>query len=223
MDLGLKSEMGAIPDVGHQVRQLRWFKTSFRHDARLIAGRYGVAYEIDDRALTEALFNWADAFSSEKGYARLDRRDFIIYAAGLLLRELLRSHPASARLRPGDPAGQEVAASDRTAEITRAWPEGFLYTNYCLCVVGAVLDQEGMPLTLPALADDLRTWWSYRENAAGDPSQAIAFFDLLTGGEPNWWLPDAVASRTAMKRAAAAGALPRLADPASHVQLEHFS
>ena len=58
-----------------------------------------------------------------------------------------------------------------------------------------------MSLSVPALADDLRIWWSYRENAGEDPSQAIAFLDLFTGTEPNWWTPDTLLSRAAMKRA----------------------
>ena len=57
MDLGMTSEVRAVPDVRHRVRQLRWFKTSFRHDARLISQRYGLEFTIDDRRLTEAFLN----------------------------------------------------------------------------------------------------------------------------------------------------------------------
>ena len=207
MDLVKGTAIGAEPDVRHRIRQLRWFKTSFRHDARLIGERYGLSVAIDDRKLTEAFLNWAEIFAIQKEYAQLDRRDFAIFAAALLLREMLRVHPvevASAFTRAKDTA----ALPDSSGPIARDWPEGFIYTNYCLCVVGAVLEQEGMSLTLPALADDMRTWWSYRENVADDPSQAIAFFDLFTGNEPNWWMPDSVLSRAAMKKAVAARVMP---------------
>ena len=204
MDLVRGTVIGGEPDVRHRIRQLRWFKTSFRHDARLIAQRYGLSVAIDDRKITEAFLNWAEVFERQKGYAKLDRRDFAIFAAGLLLRELLRAHPV--QTEPGPEARDALA--DASAPIARDWPEGFIYTNYCLCVVGAVLEQEGMPLTLPTLADDLRTWWSYRENVAEDPSRAIAFLDLFTGNEPNWWMPDSVLSRAAMKKAVAAQVLP---------------
>ena len=59
-----------------------------------------------------------------------------------------------------------------------------------------------------ALADDLRTWWSYRENVGEDPALAIAFLDMFIGSEPNWVMPDSAASRSAMKRAQAAKILP---------------
>ena len=209
MDLVKGSAIGEEPDVRHRIRQLRWFKTSFRHDARLIAHRYGLSVSIDDRTLTEAFLNWAEAFARQKQYASLDRRDFAIFAAGLLLRELLLAHPMTAA-----PVRElKENAPDSSAPIAREWPEGFIYTNYCLCVVGAVLEQDGMRLTLPALADDLRTWWSYRENVAENASQAIAFLDLFTGNEPNWWLPDSVLSRAAMKKAVAARVMP-MAGPA---------
>jgi hypothetical protein len=197
MDLELLSQAEDVADIRHRVRQLRWFKTTFKQHARLIAGRYGVPYEIDDGRLTEAFLNWAEAFSQDLGYSDLDRRDFITFAAGLLVRELLRSAPASA----GAPTGEAPRTADATGSIARSWPEGFLYTNYCLCVLHIVLEQEGVRLTLPTLADDLRTWWSYRENVGDDASLAIPFFDLLTGNEPNWYFPASVVSRRAVRRA----------------------
>ena len=210
MDLVKGTAIGAEPDVRHRIRQLRWFKASFRHDARVIAQRYGFTVEVDDRALTEAFLNWAEVFALQKEHAALDRRDFAIFAAGLLLRELLRVHPVA--VTPQSKTNETVPLPDTTGPIARGWPEGFLYTNYCLCVVGAVLEQEGLSLTLPALADDLRIWLSYRENVADDPSQAIAFLDLFTGNEPNWWMPDSVLSRAAMKKAIAARVVPGPAD-----------
>lgn len=206
MDLGMTSEITAVPDLRHRVRQLRWFKTSFRHDASLISDRYGFDFAIDDGRLTEAFLNWAEAFSATKDFARLDRRDFVTFAAGLLLRELIRTRPVTVTVRANAP-GTTALAPDNW-RIAQAWPDGFLYTNYCLCILAAVLEQEGAPLTLPALVDDLRTWMSYRENAGEDPSLAVAFLDLFTGGEPNWYVPDAVLSRTAMQRAVRAGVVP---------------
>ena len=211
MDLALKTEIAAEPDLRHRIRQLRWFKTSFRHDARLISERYGIAIEIDERRLTGAFLDWAEAFAAEKDNARLDRRDFVIFAAGMLLRELLRAKPVTVSAL--DPSAKlPTMPQDASAPIARFWPEGFVYTNYCLCMLSAVLDQEGMTLSIPALADDLRVWWSYRENAGEDPSQAIAFLDLFTGNEPNWWTPDALLSRAAMKRVFEAKVLAKAGD-----------
>ena len=213
MDLSMKSQVGDVPDVRHRVRQLRWFKASFRHDARLVSERYGLAFTIDDARLTEAFLNWTEVFSANKDYARLDRRDFVTFAAGLLLRELISARPV--HVEAGVVAGEAVAPHDETWAIAHAWPEGFLYTNYCLCILAAVLEQEGTALTLMALADDLRTWWSYRENASEDPARAVGFLDLFTGNEPNWFMPDQVSSRGAMKRALEARVIPEAAQLAA--------
>ena len=207
MDLELKRQVEGVADIRHRVRQLRWFKTTFRQHARLIAQRYGLVYEIDDRRLTAAFLDWAEAFSANKGFSDLDRRDFVTIAAGLLLRELIRDRPATAQEGPSGDA--LVDATDKTLPIARSWPEGFLYTNYCLCILHVVLEQEGVSLTLPDLADDLRVWWSYRENVGEDPSLAIPFLDLFTGNEPNWYFPASVVSRKAVKRALAADVVPR--------------
>ena len=206
MDLVIERRVVEVPDLRHRIRQLRWFKASFRHHAEMLGNKYGFLVKFDDAGLTEAFLNWAERFASEKQYAALDRRDFVTFNAGLLLRELLKGDPIEVQPREEDRSVPRVHGE--SWPIAEAWPEGFICTNYCLCILAAVLDQEGTPLTLSALADDLRVWWSYRENVAEDPAQAIAFLDLLTGNEPNWYMPDAVASRSAMKRAVAAKILP---------------
>ena len=199
MDLKLLDQAEGVADIRHRVRQLRWFKTTFKQHARLIAQRYGLAYEVDDARLTEAYLNWTEVFSQNVGFSDLDRRDFVTFAAGLLVRELMNSAPAQST-ETADADSADVA-SDATSPIARAWPEGFLYTNYCLCVIHIVLEQEGVTLTLPTLADDLRTWLSYRENVGQDKSLAIPFLDLLIGNEPNWYFPASVVSRKAVKLA----------------------
>jgi hypothetical protein len=195
MELELRQEFAGEPDLRHQVRRLRWFKKSFRRDAELVAQHHGVELAIDDRRLTEAFLNWIEAFNRQKAYASLDRRDFTLFAAGLLLREFVKTRPVSATSRHGAPAESETS-------IVSFWPEGFLYTNYCLNVLSAVLQQEfGEVLSFSEAADDLRVWWSYRENVEEDPSMAIAFLDKFLGEEPNWRVPESLESRAAMRRA----------------------
>jgi hypothetical protein len=193
MELELRQEFAGEPDLRHQVRRLRWFKKSFRRDAWLIAQHHAVELTIEDRRLTEVFVNWIEAFNRQKIHASLDRRDFTLFAAGLLLREFIKTRPVSARSRQTTPA---------EASIVSFWAEGFLYTNYCLNVLSAVMQQEfGESLSLSAGADDLRLWWSYRENAEEDPSMAIAFLDKFLGEEPNWRVPESLESRAAMRRA----------------------
>ena len=197
MELTFREELAQVPNLRHAVRQMRWLRASFRHDAALVGQRYGIDYAIDDKKLADAFLRWIDAFSRQKAFSAVDRKDFAVYSAGLFLRELMRAHPARVRshvLPEGDQAG--------TQNIVHFWPEGFLYSNFCLSILSVVLEQEfGETLTLSALADDLRTWWSFRDNAESDPAIAVAFFDQMIGREPNWWVPDAADSRAAIRKA----------------------
>jgi hypothetical protein len=199
MQLDLADELRSVPDLRHRIRHLRWFKSSFRRDALLIAAQRGVVLEIDDRRLTEAFLNWIEAFNLQKPNAALDRRDFSLFAAGLLLREFIKARPVEARFLA---SASKAWTQDDQSSIIGFWPEGFLYTNYCLSVLNAVVQQEfGETLDLADAAGDLRSWWSYRENVRENPSMAIAFLDRFVGGEPNWRVPDVLESRAAMRRA----------------------
>lgn len=203
MDLGLKRDLVTVADLRHRVRRLGWFRGSFRRAADLVGAEGGHAFEVDDRALASAFFGWIDAFTAHKAAAAsADRRDFSAFAAGLLLKELIRSDPARARRRIAAGGPRETAAP------AAFWPEGFLYTQYCLAGLAAVLEQDfGEELALSAAADDPRTWWSFRENAVECPALAIAFLDHFVGSEPNWRLPEDPRARPA-RRAAPLAALP---------------
>lgn len=212
MDLAFKNELKLMPDLRHRLRRLRWFRATFRASARAVGERYGLAFEIDEARLTRAFLDWVELVEPQKGFARLDRADFIIFAAGLVLRELVRQNPARAVVGQGVPPA--AGHGDAMDEIVRFWPEGFLYTNYCVSAIAAIHEQEfGRAPALDACADDLRTWWSYRENATEMPAYAVAFLDRFLGAEPNWVLPDSARSRAAMRRALAdpraGAALPR--------------
>lgn len=200
MDLRLKDELATIPDLGHRLRQLRWFRAAFLATSKSVTAAYGVKFQVDDAKLARAFLDWAEIMDKQKGLATIDRADFIIFAAGLALRELIRQNPVKAPLPEIRP---ELPAADASmAEIVRFWPEGFLYTNFCVAAISAVYEQEfGRAPTIDASADDLRTWWSYRENATEVPAYAVAFLDRFLGGEPNWVFPDNAYARQAMRLA----------------------
>ncbi|MEN5299500.1 hypothetical protein ABE530_14250 [Brucella sp. TWI559] len=198
MDLLLREQMASMPDLRHRLRQLRWFRATFRKHASLLHTLYDVEYEIDEKKLTEAFLNWVEIVDQNKRFAKIDRNDFITFAAGLVLRELIRLSPAKVISPPRHATGD----SAKMYEIISFWPEGFLYTNYCICAIAAVHEQEFA--TLPDIdqcADDLRTWWSYKENVSEVPAYAIAFLDKFLGSEPNWSMPDMASARAAVKRA----------------------
>jgi hypothetical protein len=182
-----------ISDLRHRVRRLNWFRQSFRREAEALGRRYSFRFAISERALGEAFFNWAKAFERERVASGRNRRDFAVFAGGLMLRELLRSQPAKSvekgqfdRLVPPDPM----------AKICEFWPEGFLYTTYCLTLVRAVLEQDfDVRSSDNPQLHDIRTWESFRENFREDPALAVSFFDVFMGVEPNWAFPEWFLSR----------------------------
>ncbi|MBN9549149.1 MAG: hypothetical protein J0H31_09785 [Alphaproteobacteria bacterium] len=200
MDLPFRHELALMPDLRHRLRQLRWFRATFRSSAKVVSETFGVRFEIDEAKLTRAFLDWIEVVEAQKRFAAIDRADFIVFAAGLVLRELIRQAPA--REISGLTGMIETEANAGTAEIVRFWPEGFLYTNYCVSAILAVHEQEvGTAPSIDKCADDLRTWWSYRENATEMPAYAVAFLDRFLGAEPNWITPDRAQSRQAMQRA----------------------
>ena len=205
MDLRYKDELASMPDLSHRLRRLRGFRATFRDSARAVSATYGLRFDIDDTRLARVFLDWAEIMDAQKSFAAVDRADFIVYAAGLVLRELIRQNPARAIL--ADNAANLPAAGGEAQEIVRFWPEGFLYTNYCVAAIAAVHEQEfGTVPAIDKCADDLRTWWSFRENAAEMPAYAVAYLDRFLGAEPNWIAPDDPASRRAVQQALGAAA-----------------
>lgn len=198
MDLLFKNELSLVPDLRHRLRQLRWFRTTFRNSVRAVTARYGIRFEVDEDKLARIFFDWVETVNARKAFAGVDRGDFIVYAAGLALKELIRQAPVRAVADKAQPNAIQTPAP----EIVRFWPEGFVYTNYCVCAIAAMFEQEfGATPALDASADDLRTWWSYKENATEMPAYAVAYLDRFLGAEPNWVAPDQPETRQAMRKA----------------------
>jgi len=184
-----------LPDLRHRVRRLNWFQQSFKNDAVSLGARHGRDFFIDDRALARAFLGWADAFSRERGDANQNRRDFVVYSGGLMLRELLRAKPAkSVSANVAEPL-----PGDKVGAICELWPEGFLYVNYCVTIVRAILESDfDGTVSLDSCSEDVRVWESFRENVGEDAALAIPFFDLLVGGAPNWTSPTNFLSRSSI-------------------------
>jgi hypothetical protein len=198
MDFLFRDELVHMPDLRHRLRRLRWFRMAFRKNAAVIADHYGYHFVIDETKLTRAFLNWIETVEKQKSYSKIDRRDFIIFASGLVLKELITEAPAKVHRRPK----HSESASTGMEDIIAFWPEGFLYTNYCVGAIAAICEQEfGTAPQIDKCADDLRTWWSYRENVREMPGYAIAFLDKFLGAEPNWVMPNLASARSAIQRA----------------------
>lgn len=173
--------------LGKAVRRLRGFRSSFEEQIKTISTRTGIRYEIKADKLTATFLAWLDAFEAQKPDKENDKEAYVGFAAGLMLRSLIAHDPVEAVHLP--------KAADKN-DPTYFWPEGYLYVAYCLNIRGCVLEQEfHTAQQQAALLDDLRTWWSFRENVHEDPSLAIAFLDLFSGVEPNWHMPELFTSQ----------------------------
>ena len=139
--------------------------------------------------LAQAFVVWLRAVEAQRPSNAADRRAYFEFAAGLMLKELVRQMPIRATVRP------TRAEADTPAGF---WPEGHACTTFCLSVARAALRQEfGDEPSLAPEVTDLRTWWSFRENAHEDPNTSVAFLELFLGREPDWVAPGLFAWRAA--------------------------
>jgi hypothetical protein len=194
----LKQEFDAVPDLAHEARRFRTILKSFERNLELLFKGTGIVAQVDHAALATAFANWRLKFDTVKHLAAVNRHDFVIFAAGLMLKELVEAKPLKAA--QGDLRGNDVAIAAPDHELA-SWPEGYAYTSFCLAVAAAILREMGEdePDTEHS-ASDPAFWISFRENAAESPATAIAFFDLVCGNEPNWAAPDVPWLRRALQK-----------------------
>lgn len=182
----LKREITSLADPSHDARRFRTILWAFERNAELLLAGSNLRYHVDHGALAQAFAAWRQAFDATSHLADIDRRDYVIYAAGLMLRELLVSRPLSLE---GAAAGTLPALPD--ARFAR-WPEGYAYTSFCLAFVSTIVGAAGDKV-IPLSDEELpvKFWQSFKENATEDPAMAVAFFDFICGQKPNWDAPDA--------------------------------
>jgi hypothetical protein len=179
----LKPEMLNQAGLAERAKRFRTVASSFHRNAELLLTGSTFSFEIDDEALARAFSAWRRSFDELRDQVETDRRDLLIFAGGLMLRELFQHHPIEIKHR-----GVEVLKTFPEAMTT--WPEGYVYASYCLSVVAAVIEQEERAALQPAATADERQFWSsFRENVQEDVRTAIGFFDLLCGLTPNWEMP----------------------------------
>lgn len=182
----LKTEVLKVDDLAHEARRFRTILWSFERNLDLLFKDTGLAATVDHEALAIAFSRWRQAFDQTKHLADINRQDFVIYAAGMMLKELLAARPITAIT----PAAAGLPALPIDHRLQR-WPEGYAYTSFCLSVAAAVLNEMGdAEPHETGVTDNPRFWDSFRENAAENPAVAIAFFDMVCGLEPNWNAPD---------------------------------
>jgi hypothetical protein len=189
----LKTEFSTKTDLTHELRRFRTILQSFERNLELLFKDSGLSPHVDHAALATAFAKWRQRFDATKHLAEANRHDFVIYAAGLMLKELVDAKPLQALPTPNAPA---VPAD----HVLARWPEGYAYTSFCLSVASAILNEMGEDeISSEGLADDPAFWDSFKENTLESPATAVAFFDLVCGKDPNWDAPDVPWLRNAVR------------------------
>ncbi|MDC0116128.1 hypothetical protein OAH97_01465 [Octadecabacter sp.] len=176
------STVDTAQPIHKSAQRLRWFMSAFETQVETTSLETGNEFAVDKVALAEVFTEWLKAFEAQKPKRQEDKAAYVGFAAGLMLRALLRRKPVAVTTKP--------AAADES-NPAYFWPEGYLYVAFCLNIRGLVLENDfaAEQNTNPIL-NETRTWWSFRENVSEDASLAIAFLDLFAGDEPEWTMPD---------------------------------
>jgi hypothetical protein len=195
MEMQLTHKISESGDLAHEARRFRTVLRTFEQNLDLVFQNTALTAQVDHVALASAFSKWRQRFDETKYLADTNRHDFVIFAAGLMLKELVAAAPLKTVARETSDAALVVADH----RLVR-WPEGYAYTSFCLSVAGAILRDmgEASPEAEGASVDPA-FWDSFRENAVSSPETAIAFFDLVCGQEPNWDAPDVPWMRKALK------------------------
>ena len=90
----LKPELAESTDLTHEARRFRTILKSFERNLDLLFRDTAIAPHVDHAALATAFSNWRQRFDATKHLADTDRRDFTIYSAGLMLKELVAAAKA---------------------------------------------------------------------------------------------------------------------------------
>jgi hypothetical protein len=163
------------------VRQLHWFRAAFEATARQCGEKMGCRFIVDEQKIAGIFLRWLRSIEGQKPGAKADREAFFDFVPSLVLRELIADMPLKAEQPPAHVAGNPAA---------EFWPEGYVCTMFCLAVHARAVEEEfHTHREIDRMVDDLRSWYSFRENAAEDAQFAAGFFQKLLGHDPNWAMP----------------------------------
>lgn len=163
-------------------RRLRWFRVAFSRIVLRVGKEIGCEFDIDEVKLTQIFVRWLEALDRQRPVPKEERAAFVEFASSLAFRELISDMPTRVRAgtfqnRPDIPAG--------------FWPEAYACMVFCLTLHSATIKQEyDVNTNIDPDISNLRSWWSFRENAQEDKAFSAAFFQKLLGHEPNWHVPE---------------------------------
>ena len=163
------------------VQRLRWFKSTFEEQVQAASLRTGIDYDTNAQVLTRCFLQWVRAIEKIKPSNTEDRLAFVGFAAGKMLKELIVNNPL---VLNNTPKAMDLDLPEYF------WPQGYVYVSYCLNVRQFILQQDfDTNIQNSTSIDEIRSWWSFKENTAEMPDYAISFLDMFAGEEPNWNSP----------------------------------
>lgn len=173
------------PGLDGRAQSWRWFIQAFAQSLQHEAGTPAAPWAIDDKALAQAFFSWAESADNHAPYAALDGADFRHFVMGLLLQQLLQANP---------PVLRNASIAQMGAPVTR----------FVLTLLQALhLNAGSAPLKLDGASLAGARWASFLENVAEDASNATCFLDQMTGLPPMWQSRTLIEHRPAMQKALA--------------------
>ncbi len=170
-------------------RRLRWFLEAFSSQTKEISSDTGVEFEIDRSQLRAVFMNWVKIFEAQKPTDPHEKSNYITFSAATMLMALIKGQPLRVVQMPENTNMQDPVYF---------WPEGYTYAAFCMNVRSAILLQEmDLKSEVAPEFDDIRVWWSFKENVGEDSASAISFFELFVGDTPNWSAPELFSARHA--------------------------
>ena len=172
---------GTEPPLQESAQRLRWLFSAFEEQVVRTSAETGITYSVNHSQLAGVFADWLKSHLSQEPACPEDESAYFRFSAGVMLRTLITRKPLNVTSMPrkADPSNPAYF-----------WPEGFLYVMFCLNVRGRVIQHDYDIEQRPSKdLDDVRVWWSFKENVETDSSLAIAFLDHFTGDEPEWLMP----------------------------------
>lgn len=182
----------ALPETNKPMRiaarQAHWLQVAFKNYLEVVGKDIGCEFEVDTAKLTSCFVRWLRAVARQNPKNRDVRQEYFNFSAGLMVRELVANMPAKVINSPN------TISEDNPASF---WPEGVACTMFCLALLNAIeVEEFGIEKQDKAYIQDMRFWWSFKENCKDNPGNAIAFFRKIYGVEPNWAMPTLFSPKT---------------------------
>ena len=93
MLIPLAQELKDGSDLLHQARRFRVIFAHFSRNTELLFAPSGLHPEVDSAALAIAFSAWREQFENLRHLASINRVDFVVCAAGLMLKQLVLARP----------------------------------------------------------------------------------------------------------------------------------